>query len=145
MNRNLIVISLILVLVSCKKEKPTNNSLSEKMQLLTSQEWVAQKVEERKGNGPWEDVFPQFPACIKDNRFKFNADFTIVYSEGPIACASLNPVLETQSWKFNNDGTAIIIGGIENKILYFDTNKLKVLISEKDAGIIKETRNTFIR
>ncbi len=52
MNRNLIVISLILVLVSCKKEKPTNNSLSEKMQLLTSQEWVAQKVEERKGNGP---------------------------------------------------------------------------------------------
>lgn len=140
-------VGLILLLVSCEKEYSVDNSLNEKVKLLTSKEWVAQKVEERNGNGPWEDIFPQFAPCIKDNRFKFNADFTLVYSEGPTACAPNTPnqVIETQSWKFNNDGTVLITGGVENKILHFDANKLVVLISENDAGVIKETRNTFVR
>lgn len=140
-------VGLILLLVSCEKEYSVDNSLNEKVKLLTSKEWVAQKVEERNSNGPWEDIFPQFAPCIKDNRFKFNADFTLVYSEGPTACAPNTPnqVIETQSWKFNNDGTVLITGGVENKILHFDANKLVVLISENDAGVIKETRNTFVR
>lgn len=140
-------VGLILLLVSCEKEYSVDNSLNEKVKLLTSKEWEAQKVEERNGNGPWEDIFPQFAPCIKDNRFKFNADFTLVYSEGPTACAPNTPnqVIETQSWKFNNDGTVLITGGVENKILHFDANKLVVLISENDAGVIKETRNTFVR
>ena len=147
MNQILMAVCFILAVASCKKEKSENNPLSEKAELLTSKEWVAQKVEEREGNGIWEDVFPHFDACLKDNRFKFNIDFTLVYSEGPLACApnSPNQVLETQSWKFNTDGTVIITGGVENKILHLDANKLVVLISETNAGVTTETKNTFVR
>ena len=147
MTRVLMAACLMLAFTSCNKEKSEDNPLSEKTKLLTAKEWVVQKVEEREGNGAWEDVFPQFEPCLKDNRFKFNTDFTVVYSEGAVACVpnSPNQVLETQPWKFNADGTVLITGDVENKILQLDADKLVVLISETVAGVTYETKNTFGR
>ena len=146
MKRKVFTAFLVIVSISCSKEKSADNHLSAKTTLLTTKDWVVQKVEEREGNGVWEDVFPQFEACMKDNRFKFNSNFTVVYSEGAVACAPNTPnqVLETEAWSFNADGTVIVTGGVENKIVQLDNSKLVVVISETVAGITYETRNTYV-
>lgn len=145
--KNIIILSLALAFISCQKDPSQESLVVERTKLLTAKEWVLQKAEEREGNSNWKDVFPQFLPCLRDNRFKFNTDFTVVYSEGPVACTpnSPNQVLETQKWKLNIDGTVLITGNVENKILQLDGEKLVVLISETVAGITYETKNTFGR
>jgi hypothetical protein len=132
-------------LTSCKKEESADAPKVSKKELLTAKEWVVLKLEERENGGAWEDVFLQFDPCLKDNRFKFNSNFTVVYSEGANACPPNTPnqVLETETWSFNADETSIITGGIENKIIQLEAAKLVVTASETVAGIIYESRVTY--
>lgn len=142
-----LAVTVLAALSSCKKENSEELPSKSKKELLTAKEWVVEKLEERENQGPWEDVFPFFEPCLKDNRFKFRTDFKVEYSEGPVACVpnSPNQVLETQKWSFNSDETVLITGGVENKILQLDTNKLVVLTVETSGGITTETRATYIR
>ncbi|HET9056710.1 MAG TPA: DUF5004 domain-containing protein [Chitinophagaceae bacterium] len=139
------VVGIITALVSCQKETSVSPPASEKMKLLTAREWVVLKAEEKNDIGVWEDVFPLFEDCLKDNRFKFNTDFSVVYGEGPDACSpnSPNQVIYTGSWKFNADETAIITDDTENKILQLDASRLVMTTIETDAGVTYESRITF--
>lgn len=138
-------IFFVTILTSCKKEESADAPKVSKKELLTAKEWVVLKVEERENGGVWEDVFPQFEPCLKDNRFKFNSNFTVVYSEGANACPPNTPnqVLETETWSFNANETSIITGGIENKIIQLEAGKLVVTTSETVGGITYESRNTY--
>lgn len=141
----LAAIAFTTVLVSCQKEGSFTQPVNEKMKLLTEKDWVVLKAEEKNDVGVWEDVFPQFETCLQDNRFKFNSNLTVVYSEGANACAPNTPnqVIETATWKFNSTETAIITDGIENKIIQLDASRLVVTTIETDAGVTYERRTTY--
>lgn len=111
-------IVLILMLPACGKEKSATPVVSEKMKLLTEKEWVVVKAEEKIGSAIWEDLFPQFPLCIKDNRFKFNTNLTVLYSEGLNACTPNKPnnVIDTRTRKFNANEAEIIMDDVEIKL-----------------------------
>lgn len=137
---------VLLTISSCEKEKSTDMNRSNTKELLTAKDWVVQKVEERENNSAWEDVFPFFQPCLKDNRFRFKPDYTLEYNEGPQACSpnTANQVLLTETWRLNADETVLITGGVENKILQLDPGKLVVLTTETAAGIRYETRVTYV-
>ncbi len=145
MKKIVFAVALFTVMSSCQKENSDQLRLNGKKELLTAKEWVVLKVEERENGGVWEDVFPQFAPCLKDNRFKFKTDFKLEYSEGPVACVPNTPnqVLETETWKFNADETVLITGGVENKIIQLEAGKLVVVITETVGGVTYETRNTY--
>ena len=142
----LMALALLATLTSCKKDGSQELTTKSKKELLTAKEWIVEKVEERENQSAWEDVFPQFEPCLKDNRFKFKTDFTVVYNEGPVACVPNTPnqIIETQTWRFNADETILITGGIENKILQLDADKLVAVTVETAGGITLETRVTYI-
>lgn len=141
----LFVVALLAALSSCKKENSEELTSKSKKELLTAKEWIVEKLEERENQGLWEDVFPFFAPCLKDNRFKFKTDFKVEYNEGPVACAPNTPnqVLETETWALNSDETILITGGVENKILQLDANKLVVVTVETTGSITFETRVTY--
>lgn len=140
-----LAVTVLAALSSCKKESSEELPPKSKSELLTAKEWIVEKIEERENQSAWEDIFPQFAPCLKDNRFKFKTNFTVEYNEGPVACAPNlpNQILETETWKFNTDETILITGGYENKILQLDANKLVVLTVETAGGITIETKTTY--
>lgn len=147
MNKKILFpVLLLAALSSCKKENSEEVLAKSKKELLTAKEWVVEKLEERENQDPWEDVFPLFEPCLKDNRYKFKTDYKVEYNEGPVACApnTANQIIETQTWRFNADETILITAGVENKILQLDANKLVVLTIETSGGIKTETRATYI-
>ncbi len=146
MRRNYFLsIVLILMLASCGKEKSASPVISEKMKLLTEKEWVVVKAEERNGSSIWEDLFPQFPICVKDNRFKFNNNLTVLYSEGLNACTPNKPndVIDTQTWKFNANETEIIIDDVVHKIILLDASRLIAVTTETIGGVTNENKATY--
>jgi len=111
-------IIFIVTLTSCGKEKSATPVVSEKMKLLTEKEWIVVKAEEKNGSAIWEDLFPRFPLCIKDNRFTFNTNLTMLYSKGLNACTPNKPndVIDTRTWKFNANEAEIIMDDVEIKL-----------------------------
>jgi len=138
-------IVLSLMLAACGKEKSATPVVSEKMKLLTEKEWIVVKAEEKIGSAIWEDLFPQFPLCIKDNRFKFNTNLTVLYSEGLNACTPNKPndVIDTQTWKFNANETEIIIDDVVHKIIELDASKLITVTTETIGGVTNENKATY--
>jgi hypothetical protein len=145
-----IAIGSIMLLGSCKKETKESPLVTEKTKLLTEKAWIVEKIEERIGGGTWEDLFPFFENCVKDNQFKFNTNSTVSYNEGSNACPPNTPnqIIETKTWKLTNNEALIIIGSAENKILQLDKDNLIVIETEIMAeigniGSTLETRTTF--
>jgi len=111
-------IIFIVTLTSCGKEKSATPVVSEKMKLLTEKEWIVVKAEEKNGSAIWEDLFPRFPLCIKDKRFTFNTNLTMLYSKGLNACNPNKPndVIDTRTRKLNANKAEIIMDDVEIKL-----------------------------
>ncbi len=143
----MIFLCLIWMLANaCTKEYAVEINAS-KVDLLTDKEWVVQKLEEKVGNGNWEDIFSQFLPCQKDNWFKFNKDFTVIYNEGPLACIpnTANQIIDTDTWRLSNDETILYTGSYAYTILQLDQKTLVVYTKETIAGETYESKSTYIR
>lgn len=145
--KKMALVCLIWMLANaCTKEYAVELPTSKK-DLLTDKEWMVQKLEEKVGNGNWEDIFPQFLPCQKDNWFKFNKDFTVIYNEGALACPPNTPnqIIDTETWRLSNDETILYTGPYAYTILQLDQKTLVVYIKETIAGETYESKSTYIR
>lgn len=146
LNKTILFAGLIMSCLACgDKENTTDNAVSKEL-LLTEKEWVVSSLEEKENNGPWEDVFKFFIPCVKDNTFKFNKDGEVIYGEGTIACNPNRPQqeLSRQKWAFNAAKNAIIIDGLEYKIIELSRGKMTTLSEEISNGVKTETRASYI-
>jgi len=132
--------------IACTKEYAVEIKASKK-DLLTDKEWIVQKLEEKVGSGNWEDIFTQFQPCQKDNWFKFNKDFTVIYNEGALACLPNMPnqILDTETWRLSDDETILYTGPYAYTILQLDQKTLVVYSKEIIAGETYESKSTYIR
>lgn len=145
MKQFLFASALSILFLSCDdKEKSTENALT-KETLLTEKAWILSSLEEKEGNSAWEDVFVQLVPCIKDNTIKFEKNGDVIYAEGEIACQPNRPndILERQKWTFNTTKSAIVIDGIEFKIIELSKGKLVTVSEEMIGGIKFETRASY--
>lgn len=126
---------------ACEK---TDVKISKK-DLLTAGAWIVEKAEEKEGSDPWEDVFPLWAACYKDNIWLFKTNMTVEYNESLQACSPNTPnqVLDVETWAFSDNETKIVAGGVTYLIEVLDERTLKVFDQETINGITTSSRVTF--
>lgn len=130
------------VFISCAKDKANQVS---RMELLTRNDWVIQKAEEKTGNNPWIDAFPFWQACEKDDRWKFKPDFSLEINESTMPCGTNTPnqVLDIVLWSFENNETKLMIDGMFSDIEVLNETSLIISASETIGGTTFYSRLTF--
>ena len=105
-----LILILAAIFLSCSKNKSDQVS---RLELLTKFDWVIQKVEEKADHNPWTDVFPFWPACEKDDKWKFKTDFSLELYESIMPCGTNSPnqVLDILTWSFESNETKLMIDG----------------------------------
>jgi len=128
--------------VSCSKNK--TNELS-KTELLTRNEWVVVKAEDKTGNNPWIDAFPFWQACEKDDRWKFKTDFSLEMNESAMPCGTNSPnqIIDIVTWSFQNNETKLMIDGMLSDIDVLNETSLIISASETIGGTTYYSRLTF--
>ncbi len=127
------------VLNSCKKEDAKS-----KTDLLTQKAWMIQKAESKEGNNPWEDDFPNWDACSKDDRYIFRVNNTYEFNEGLTKCDPADPqVFDTGSWAFTNNETKLLIGSDEFTIVALTETNLIISVQESVGGVVNQLQITF--
>lgn len=146
MNKTFLLAGLLMSCIACGDKEKSTDLLASKRQLLTEKEWVVRSLEEKVDNGTWEDVFSFFIPCTKDNTFKFTVDGKVIYGEGVIACTPNIPQqeLSRETWVFNSMIDAIIIDGLEHKLVELSRGKMITLTEEISNGVKIETKVTYI-
>jgi len=130
---------LLFVFSSCNKEK-----VKSKTDLLTQKAWKIQKLETKEGNNPWEDDFPTWDACSKDDRYVFRANNTYEFNEGLTKCDPSDPqIIDTGTWSFTNNETKLLIDGDEFTIVSLTDSNLILSSQETVQGITFQVKITF--
>jgi len=130
---------LLFVFSSCNKEK-----VKSKTDLLTQKAWKIQKLETKEGNNPWEDDFPTWDACSKDDRYVFRANNTYEFNEGLTKCDPSDPqIIDTGTWSFTNNETKLLIDGDEFTIVSLTDSNLILSSQETIQGITFQVKITF--
>jgi hypothetical protein len=123
----LLLVSLILCFLSCKKE---TTNLQSATQLLTRQAWIRSSGIWNPNNSGWIDFSP--PPCLTDNIITYYSDLTIINDEGPTKCNSTDPqIAATGTWSLYANDT---------KLKFFDNGTLKTRyldILQLDNQILK--------
>lgn len=97
------VILCSLVWFGCsEKETTTNSNTSDRMNNLTSGEWVRVKHEL---NG--KDVFPIFPECSKDDLLGYLSNGDAYVDQGKDVCDPASPQRTSWKWAFIENETKI--------------------------------------
>jgi hypothetical protein len=130
-----------LVMMSCKKEKDKQS----RMELITASPWVMVKYEEKENNGAWDDTFPGFDDCSKDDRWIFKTNMSIDLTEGPTACTGGTPneVMESTTWSFLESETKLKLENDVFNIEQLDGSTMIISISESFGGTTYHTRITM--
>lgn len=130
-----------LAITACKKgkDKPSTS------ELLTQKPWVIEKIEERQGNGPLQNVFLAYEDCQKDNQWVFTSSFNFNITEGDNACPGSQPreVLETGTWSLLDNGNKLDIDGEEVVIEELNGSALVISYTEILVGVEHYSRATF--
>lgn len=136
-----IIIVAALAFTSCKKDKDKQS----KKELLISAPWVIVKYEEKENNGNWENTFPGFDDCSKDDKWIFKTDMSVDVTEGATACTGGTPneVLESTTWQFTENETKLMIEASVLNIDQLDANTLVLSYTESLAGVTYSTRITM--
>jgi hypothetical protein len=129
----------LLFLFACKKEDAKS-----KTDLLTQKTWMIQKLETKEGNNPWEDDFPTWDACSKDDRYIFRANNTYEFNEGLTKCDPSDPqIFDSGSWSFTNNETKLLIGSDEFTIVSLTETNLILSVQETVGGVAYQIQITF--
>ena len=137
---NLSILTLFFfVLNSCKKEDTKS-----KTDLITQKTWMIQKVESKEGTNPWEDDFPNWDACSKDDRYIFRVNNTYEFNEGLTKCDPTDPqIFDSGSWAFTNNETKLLIGSDEFTIVALTETNLIISVQESVGGVAYQVQITF--
>lgn len=128
------IISAIIFLYSCKKNATASTGRAD---LLTKKYWVVFKNEGKVSSlSAWEDDFPFWNSCKKDDRWIFMKNLSLELNDGMQACSGSNPnqINDVLRWNFLVDETKL---QIENKIFTIDNldeNTLIITTSENING-----------
>ena len=138
---SILLISGTLLFFSCKdKENDDNpnpdNTKKTNTEYLTDSSWVLTSAEFNPplviSLGPLIDTFynlfeiPLYEDCDKDNRIKFNKNYTMTLDNGALKCGSEPQTANDGIWKFMNNETIIQITNSEYfSMLGQDTVMLK--------------------
>jgi hypothetical protein len=71
------------------------------------------------------DLFVFFPACTRDDTYKYNAGGTGVEDEGATKCDPLDPQSSPFTWAFNPTETILSVRGNSENIVQLDETTLK--------------------
>jgi hypothetical protein len=124
---------------SCKKK----NDQKSKMTLLTQKPWVYAKDESKINTGVWEDDFPTWLSCEKDDQIIFRTNNTYEFNEGATKCdPSDDQIIDSGAWAFTNNETKITLNG-EVTIDQLDENTLIISESDVYSGTTYYYRATF--
>jgi hypothetical protein len=134
-------IAASLFITACKKDKDKTSN----MELLTQSPWVIVKYEEKVNNGSWQNTFPGFDACSKDDKWIFKTDLSVDFTEGNTACFGNTPneVLDTVTWAFLDGESKLKIEDDTFIIEQLDATTLIFSISETISGDTYYTRVTM--
>jgi hypothetical protein len=137
----LFIVAASLLITACKKDKDKKSST----ELLTASSWVMVKFEEKEGSGPWQNTFPFFDDCSKDDKWVFKTNNSIDYTEGTVACSgnSPNEVLESTTWAFEQNESKLRIEGDVFTIEQLDESTLIISYSESIMGVTYYTKATM--
>lgn len=96
----------VLLAASCEKEVRDNSALYNANQAyLTRGNWKIVAVTDESGG---LDLWSIQPACIKDNTFKFNTNYSITVDVGADKCVANEPQTSTGgSWSLLNNMTQL--------------------------------------
>lgn len=134
-----VLLLAIALLNSCKKDTPKT-----KTELISQKTWLIQKFEEKIGTANWEDDFPNFDACSKDDQFIFRANNTYEFNEGPTKCSPSDPqIFASGAWAFTNNETKLNIGSDEFTIDKLDNTNLVISAQETVGSTLIQVRITF--
>ena len=134
-----IIFLFFFVLNSCKKEDTKS-----KTDLITQKTWMIQKVESKDGNNPWEDDYPNWDACSKDDRYIFRANNTYEFNEGLTKCDPADPqIFDSGSWTFTDNETKLIIGSDVFTIVSLTETNLILSVQETEDGVVNQLQITF--
>ena len=100
----------LLSTTSCNND---DDAAPDKAKLLTGGSWqmTAMTVEPAIDwfGTPVKNVFPQLPACVRDDLAIFKTNGTVNYDEGASKCSPNDPQTTTGTWAFNTDQTILSI------------------------------------
>jgi hypothetical protein len=130
------------VFISCSKNKANQVS---RMELLTRNDWVIQKAEEKTGNNQWIDAFPFWQACEKDDRWKFKTDFSLEMNESSMPCGTNSPnqIIDIVTWLFESNEAKLMIDGMLSDIEVLNETSLIITASETIGGTTYYSKLTF--
>ena len=144
--KNLLLLTLAIVSLfsfsSCKKEETKTKT---KTDILTQKPWVVTKFEEKAGTAPWEDDFPNFDACNKDDQYVFRTNNTYEFNEGATKCDPTDPqIFGAGNWSFKNNETILSFDGEDFNLDQLNENSMIISLQESIGGTIYQVRISFI-
>jgi hypothetical protein len=124
---------------SCKKDKTTRK------ELLTKQAWKVVKDEYKENAAPYQDEYPGWPDCLKDNVLKFFLDYSFNITEGATKCDPADPDFAAAgTWMFTQDETHIQVDGTdEGEVVHLDENTLVLVFTETIGSNTYWYRTTY--
>ena len=137
-SRSVLVLMMIVLMISCKKDDPS------KTELLTGKNWITTGM---TIDPPIDlfgiqisDIYSLMDECSKDNYYRFETDGTWVVDDGATKCDSADVQTITGIWFFSSDETEItcIVEGdtVTQTIDQISDSKIVTKISEmEDNGL----------
>lgn len=153
MKRVLLFSSLALMgmFSSCSDDKEGDAKPKSTSELLMAKSWTITAYTEKKGSAIATDEYASFPACFKDNIYKFEASNKFTSDESTLKCSS--PQTLTGNWALSNNDktlTAIAIDQtsfddytITGTVEEVSASKFVISQSETNNGVTTVTRTTF--
>jgi len=130
---SIVVLSLIVVLGSCKKEET-------KKQKLCGKYWINTAITVEPAvlvNGtPILDWFSQMNQCDKDDLQKFDENGVYTFDEGASKCSIDAPQSVNGTWSFNSDETIASVswGGNTRSYSIIDLSSTKLVAKYSTVG-----------
>lgn len=140
--KNLLIIAAAsLLMLSCKKSKDKQS----RTELLTAAPWVIVKFEEKENNGAWDNTFPGFDDCSKDDKWIFKTNMSVDLTEGATACSGNTPneVTESTTWSFLEGEAKLKLENDVFTIEQLDGSTLVISIAESFGSITYYTKVTM--
>jgi hypothetical protein len=118
-----VLIAMLALIVSCKKEKDSVAEKKSAAQLLTQEEWIlnAAGFDDNK-NGVLEPAENSIQDCQKDNSYIFNMAGTGAALDNTVTCGG--PVNNNFEWRLLNNDTELEIEFERILILRLNENEL---------------------
>ncbi|MCX6256321.1 MAG: hypothetical protein NTW49_00205 [Bacteroidia bacterium] len=131
----LIVLSLVLVVISCKKDETKSRT-----ELLTGKYWITTAVTIDPAvniNGTLvTDIFAQEETCRQDDLQKFTTNGVYTFDEGASKCSANDPQTTNGIWSFNSDDTILSItdNGVTDSYTIISINSMTIVAKYSEVA-----------